>query len=57
MKKTKAKKPVDELRKEYDLSALLKGGVRGKYIKRYQAGTNLALLTPEGERRFPPMSL
>ena len=52
MKKTKARKPIDELRKEYDMSAL-KGGVRGKYTKRYQAGTNLALLTPEVRAAFP----
>ncbi len=52
MKKTKSKKPIDELRKEYDVSAL-KGGVRGKYTKRYQAGTNLALLTPEVRAAFP----
>ena len=31
----------------------LKGGVRGKYAKRYQAGTNLALLTPEVQAAFP----
>jgi len=30
----------DELRPEYDLSQL-KGGVRGKYVQRYNAGTNL----------------
>lgn len=52
MKKPQAKKPVDELRKEYDMAAL-KGGVRGKYTKRYQASTNLALLTPEVRAAFP----
>lgn len=52
MKKPKAKKPVDELRKEYDMGAL-KGGVRGKYTKLYHAGTNLALLTPEVRAAFP----
>ncbi|MGB0389404.1 MAG: hypothetical protein ACPGWR_31660 [Ardenticatenaceae bacterium] len=30
----------DELRAEYDLSELLKGGVRGKYVDRYNAATN-----------------
>ena len=42
----------DELRPEYDLRQLLKGGVRGKYARRYQAGTNLVLLDPEVRRAF-----
>jgi hypothetical protein len=42
----------DELLPEYDLSKL-KGGVRGKYYERYQAGTNLALLAPDVRRAFP----
>ncbi len=42
----------DELRPEYDLRRLLKRGVRGKYAKRYQAGTNLVLLDPEVRRAF-----
>ena len=29
----------DELRPEYDLRKLLKGAARGKYAKRYHAGT------------------
>jgi hypothetical protein len=37
----------DELRSEYDLSELLKGGVKGKYADRYQQGTNLILLDPD----------
>jgi hypothetical protein len=37
----------DELRPEYDLSKLLKDGVRGKYAERYKAGTNLVLLAPD----------
>jgi len=37
----------DELRPEYDLSKLLKDGVRGKYVERYNAGTNLVLLAPD----------
>ena len=37
----------DELRPEYDLNELLKGGVRGKYVERYRAGTNLVLLDPD----------
>ena len=42
----------DDLRPEYDISVLGKG-VRGKYLKRYQSGTNLALLTPEVRAAFP----
>lgn len=42
----------DDLRPEYDLSTL-KGGVRGKYLDRYRAGTNLALLIPEVRKAFP----
>ncbi|MFZ1239526.1 MAG: hypothetical protein WAV66_09275 [Anaerolineae bacterium] len=43
----------DELRPEYDLRTLLKGGVRGKYVARYRAGTNLVLLDPDVARAFP----
>jgi hypothetical protein len=42
----------DDLRPEYDLSKL-KGGVRGKYAKRFQEGTNLVLLSPDVARHFP----
>ena len=42
-----------ELRPEYDMKSLLKGGVRGKYAKRYHAGTNLVLLEPEVAKAFP----
>ncbi len=45
-------KVSDELRPEYDLSVLLKGGVRGKYAKRYHAGSNVVLLDPEVRRAF-----
>ena len=41
----------DELRPEYDLSAL-KNGVRGKYTKRYRAGTNLIVLAPDVAKVF-----
>ena len=51
MKKEKPK-IVDDMRPEYDLSKL-KGGVRGKHFKRYQAGTNLALLAPDVRAAFP----
>ena len=43
----------DELRPEYDLQELLKGGVRGKYVDRYRAGTNLVLLDPDVSKAFP----
>ncbi len=43
----------DELRPEYDLSSLLKEGVRGKYAKRYAQGTNLVLLSPDVAKNFP----
>jgi hypothetical protein len=45
-------KPDDDRRDEYDES-ILKGGVRGKYVERYRAGTSLALLTPEVRAAFP----
>lgn len=37
----------DDLRPEYDLSELLKGGVRGKYAEQFKKGTNLVLLEPD----------
>jgi len=51
MRKRKSK-TNDELRPEYDLRQLLKGAVRGKYAKRYHAGTNLVLLDPDVRRAF-----
>jgi hypothetical protein len=42
----------DDLRPEYD-DSVLKGGVRGKYLERYRAGTNLALLAPDVRAAFP----
>jgi hypothetical protein len=42
----------DELRPEYDLRQLLKSGVRGKYAKRYHAGTNLVLSDPDIRKAF-----
>jgi hypothetical protein len=44
---------MDDLRPEYDLAALMKDGVRGKYAERYRAGTNLVLLEPDVARAFP----
>ncbi|MFN8445667.1 MAG: hypothetical protein U0175_33055 [Caldilineaceae bacterium] len=43
----------DDLRPEYDLKKLLKKAVRGKYTKRYQAGTNLVLLALDVASAFP----
>ena len=52
MKKGKVKQNEDDIRPEYDLSQL-KGGVRGKYLERYRAGTNLALLASDVRAAFP----
>ena len=43
----------DDLRPEYDLATLLKGGVRGKYAGAFARGTNLVLLAPDVARAFP----
>ena len=52
--KTKSKgEKADELRPEYDLGQLLKGGVQGKYADRYREGTNLVLLAPDVAEAFP----
>jgi hypothetical protein len=50
--KNKTDQDNDDLRPEYDFSAL-KDGVRGKYARRYRAGTNLVLLSPEVAKAFP----
>lgn len=42
----------DEMRPEYDFSEL-KGKVRGKYVERFRAGTNLVLLEPDVAKAFP----
>ncbi len=52
MMKANNKETNDDLRPEYDLSKL-KGGVRGKYAKRFQKGTNLVLLSPDVAKYFP----
>ena len=51
MKKARSKQE-DDLRPEYDVSSL-KGGVRGKYFRRFQAGTNIVRLEPDMARVFP----
>jgi hypothetical protein len=43
----------DELRPAYDLTKLLKGGVRGKYADRYRASTNVVVLAPDVAQAFP----
>lgn len=51
MKKASSR-PDDDLRPEYDFSSL-KGGVRGKYYRRFKAGTNIVRLEPEVAKAFP----
>ena len=53
MKKRFDSEMSDELRPEYDLRTLLKGGVRGKYAAKYRAGTNIVLLDPDVAKAFP----
>ena len=53
MKKKAEKRQIRrELRREYDLQQL-RGAVRGKYLARYKAGTNLVLLSPDVAEHFP----
>lgn len=47
-----AKKYDDELRSEYKREDLGQG-IRGKYYKEYQKGTNLVLLSPDVAAAFP----
>jgi hypothetical protein len=49
---TKKKAHADDLREEYDFGAL-KSGVRGKYYKQAQEGTNIVLLDPDVAKAFP----
>lgn len=43
---------VDDMRPEYDFAAM-KGGVRGKYARRAQEGTNIVLIEQEVADAFP----
>jgi hypothetical protein len=52
MKKEVNSEMDDELRPEYDFSQLT-GRVRGKYVERYHAGTNLVLLDADVAQAFP----
>ena len=49
MKKTNS---TNGLRSEYDFDSM-KGGIRGKYAKRYREGTNIVLLGPGVAEAFP----
>ncbi len=42
----------DTLRPEYP-AELIKSGTRGKYVKRYQEGTNIVFIAPELHKLFP----
>ena len=53
MKKTGSQSSgSDEMRPEYDFASM-KGGVRGKYHRRFKEGVNIALLEPEIAKAFP----
>lgn len=52
MKKEIESEMEDELRPEYDFPQM-QGSVRGKYVERYRAGTNLVLLDPDVAQAFP----
>jgi hypothetical protein len=43
---------TDDLRPEYDFASM-KGGVRGKYAKRFREGTNIVLIDPDMVEAFP----
>lgn len=47
----KVRKASDELLPEYDFASM-KGGVRGKYVKRLRAASNLVLLEPDVAAAF-----
>jgi hypothetical protein len=51
-KRTKKRGRRNGMRPEYDVSEL-KGGVRGRYVARFRAGTNLVLLSPDVAAYFP----
>lgn len=52
MKQKSKNEMQDDLRREYDLAALLKDGVKGKYANKYSEGTNLVLLAPDVAKFF-----
>ena len=48
----KSNRKSSDIRPEYDF-ANMKGGIRGKYVKKHRARTNLVLLDPEVYKTFP----
>jgi len=51
--KQEVKTPLDDdLRDEYD-ETVLKNGVRGKYVQRIAAGSNIVRLAPDVAAAFP----
>jgi hypothetical protein len=52
MKRTR-RAPTNDARPEYDFAAM-KGGVRGKYVRRIREGTNIVLIEPEVAEASPP---
>ena len=53
MKRKSKDEKTDELRPEYDLTDMLKGGVQGKYSDRFREGANLILLDQDVAEAFP----
>ncbi|MBZ5551364.1 MAG: hypothetical protein LAO21_01500 [Acidobacteriia bacterium] len=53
MKKKSRRGIQGDLRPEYDLKRLLKGGVRGKYARLYRTGANVVLLDHDVSKAFP----
>ena len=51
MKKTN-QVPIDDMRPEYDFAAM-RGGVRGKYVRRARESTNIVLIEQEVADAFP----
>jgi hypothetical protein len=49
MSQARTARTDDEMRPEYDFT----GAVRGKYYKRYTAGTNIVLLDADVSQAFP----
>ena len=43
---------TDDMRPEYDFASM-KGGVRGKHVRRAREGTNIVLIEPEIADAFP----
>jgi hypothetical protein len=53
MKNKSRDEKTDDLRPEYDLRELLKGGIQGKYADQSEEGTNLVLLDHDVAEAFP----